>query len=94
MRKSSVKRPAIVEVEWLDSVGGLDTWATWTSRIEDLHQVAVMDHASCGYLIEKTEEYIAVALSLGSPQCGDSIGDIIQIPIGAVRKITQLRGPR
>jgi hypothetical protein len=88
---TSVKRPPVVEVEWVDSMKLPGNWITRERALEDLHDTDKMDHVTCGYLLEKTREYVAVAESLGGPSTGDAVTGVLQIPRGCVRNITVLR---
>lgn len=82
-----MKRPAVVEVEWIDSMGH-SGWGRREARIEDLDRIDEMDHVSVGYLLKRNKQYVAVALSVG--RIGN-VGDTIQIPRVAIRRVTVLR---
>ncbi len=85
-----------VEVEWEDSLG-LSTWMTLDAADRELAQVEKMRHATMGYVVKHTHEYIAVAQSRSKERLselverGHKVNDILQIPLGCVKSITRLR---
>lgn len=81
------KRPPVVEVQWLDSMG----YPGWRKREEletSCERTDDLDHITSGYLVVNRRDYVTVALSLGR---GGSAGDAIQIPRKAIKAITTLR---
>ena len=82
-----VKRPPLVEVEWVDSMG-YSGWSPRDARIVDMEKVEDLDHITSGYLLKRSSKYIAVAQSVG--RLG-SVDNCIQIPRCAVRKVTVIR---
>lgn len=81
------RTPAIVEVEWLDSMA-FPGWRDGNDVVERTDCVDDMRHRTCGYLVKKTQQYVAVGLSIGWT---GTVGDAIQIPRAAVRSMTVLR---
>jgi hypothetical protein len=81
------KRPEVVEVEWVDTMG-YSGWNDRRERLRVLDSVEEMDHISTGYVLKRAPKYIALTQSIGR---AGSIGDTIQIPRSAVRRVTVLR---
>ena len=67
-------------------------WNGIVEKLAMLHNTRAMEHVTCGYLVERTKDYIAVTTSLGGEETGFAVGDTMQIPMGVVRKVTVLRG--
>jgi phosphoribosylformylglycinamidine (FGAM) synthase-like amidotransferase family enzyme len=85
----TLERPSIVEVEWADALFRAG-WADKERTVSVARDQTQLDHVTCGYLLDQTDEYILVALSVGQFSYGDSI----QIPAGMVRRVTTLRKAR
>ena len=82
-----IKRPPVVEVEWVDSMG-YGGWADREQRIKDMDKVEDLDHITVGYLLKQTRTYVAVTQSFGRTGSTDHS---MQIPRCAVKRVTTLR---
>ena len=78
----------IVEVEWVDTMG-FPGWSQIKERKNDMEEKDLEVHVSCGYLVAKTKNYIAVAH--GQHNEGKVVDSTIRIPRCAVRNVTIIR---
>lgn len=87
MTATPFKRPPLVELEWLDSIA-YPGWRDGNDAAARMDCVDDMRHYTCGYLVKRTREYVAVALSVGWT---GNVGDAIQIPRPTITRYTVLR---
>lgn len=85
---TAMKRPPIYEVEWVDSMG-YTGWENRERRQANLDEPRVMVHWTIGYLFKRTRAYVAVAQSV--QEQGEQVGDVMQIPRGAVLSMKLVR---
>lgn len=78
-----MKRRRILEVEWDDSA----TLSRWGYEKEHTES-SVAKCRSVGYLIERNEKHIVLALN-ASDETG-RVGDTISIPAACVRKVRRI----
>jgi len=84
-----LSRPAVLEVEWLDTMG-YSGWAQREERLRSMDKTEEMDHVSTGYLLKRTAQYIALTQSFSRT---GNVGDSIQIPRRAIKRVTVLKQP-
>lgn len=63
-------------------------WRDGNDLVQRTDCVDDMRHRTCGYLVKKTQQYVAIGLSVGWT---GSVGDAVQIPRAAVQSMTILR---
>ena len=76
-----------VEVEWHDTMG-YDGWKSKEERLDVVRETNTL-HRSLGYLLEHTDKYICIAMSLGDDT--GTTGETLRIPIGCVEHINKLK---
>ena len=80
--------PAVVEVEWLDSMQD-HGWDTPANKLAVLRGKDAMIHRTCGYLIVDEPDYVGITISVGIGE--DNLGSLIQIPRVSVLTLMELR---
>lgn len=87
MTRVPFKRPPLVEVEWVDSMG-YPGWRDGNDAVARMDCVDDMRHYTCGYLVKQTSEYVGVALSVGWT---GTVGDAVQIPTLSITRYEVVR---
>lgn len=87
MSGSVFRTPAVVEIEWVDSMA-YPGWRDGNALVELCERTDDTRHRTCGYLVKETQTYVAVGLSVGWT---GSVGDAIQIPKESVRTLKVIR---
>lgn len=82
------KKYPIIEVEWVDSMSH-HGWESITSKKAGFDQADMLLQRSCGYLIARAKDYVAVAHSIGIGV--DNACDAIQIPRCSIRSMRYLK---
>ena len=80
--------PKKVLVHWTDSMV-YHAWSTVDDRIKQLTSKDVMEHQSVGFLVDETDDYIAVCTSVGFES--HVVDETTQIPKKAISKIRKLK---
>jgi len=82
------KSVPIVEVEWIDSASGANTWNILESHADQLKPLPCK---SAGYLVRKDREAVSI---MQSQSVSGQYTDAMTIPRSCVRKITVLAGKK
>ena len=86
-----MKRPALLLVEWEDAFTSDHSWGRIDALPETVLPFVVL---SVGYEIARNEKRITLAQTIGGDRGeADKCSDLMTIPTGMVRKVTQLRPP-